>query len=623
MHASASEFGRIFFQLYWKEGFRRILDIGSLDINGSLRQHCPPGAEYIGIDLSEGPGVDLVLHDPYRYPFQVDHFDLIVSTSCFEHDPMFWLTFLEASRVLSQNGFLYINAPSNGWYHTHPWDNWRFYPDSALALESWGRRSGIFMHVIESFIAGRTSGDVWNDCVMIFSKTQTYAGPFVSDAIKVAYNIRKAGNAELHNSSPYPEDMTIIRDQDAKIRELTSLLAKRTEPIRPPSVDVGIQSGQLFPRLLTMHNTVLYVDGRGMLRHGPRAESPSNVRLQLDGSRGQLMREVGSSRQTMIYNDGHFVAGLDDRSATPVVFELVSLKDGRVGLKANDRFLSAIGRSGDVLLNARLCAGWENFVLWDPPPLRRGTDCGAFSRKTPSMSISCIFAYNEARDPGPAVRAVECTARCIRIDCLYWFSDSEFPKHLPGVEVINIVVPALVNFHDDINALYLRVMPRVVTTDFNLVVHPDGFAVNPQAWDDRFWEYDYIGAVWQRKWGGGPYLGGPIVGNGGFSLRSRKLYDALIDLCPTWRFEDWAGDPRLDMKDYYVMKNNSKFIPEDILLCIWYRSQLEEKYGIVFCPPELANKFSVEGIDPYNQYWVGRSFGFHDKGAAPYYGAEI
>jgi SAM-dependent methyltransferase len=231
MHASAFELGRLFFNFYWRQGFRRILDIGSLDINGSLRQHCPPAAEYVGIDCTAGPGVDLVLEDPYQYPFPAGHFDLIVSTSCFEHDPMFWLTFVEASRVLSPDGFLYLNAPSNGWYHAHPWDNWRFYPDAALALERWAQRSGMLIHCIESFTAARSDGEFWNDCVMVFGGANGVPKGFVCDVIPVAYNIRKAGNPELQNPSPYPEDMRIIIDQEAKIRELTTLLAK-CEPVR-------------------------------------------------------------------------------------------------------------------------------------------------------------------------------------------------------------------------------------------------------------------------------------------------------------------------------------------------------------------------------------------------------
>jgi hypothetical protein len=229
-----------------------------------------------------------------------------------------------------------------------------------------------------------------------------------------------------------------------------------------------------------------------------------------------------------------------------------------------------------------------------------------------------VFAYNDQRDAEPAVRAIESTIRCISADCIYWFSNQKFPKRCPNIDVIDIHVPALRNFKEDINSLYLNTMPKIVATDFNLVVQPDGFAVNPQAWDDLFWQYDYTGAVWPFRWGGGPYWGGPIVGNGGFSLRSRRLYDALIDLRPRWRLKDWAGDPRRLSPDCSLDP-----IPEDILISIWYREILESKYGIKFCPPELAMKFSIEGVSPYTQYWVGRSFGFHGAHISSHYGVQL
>jgi SAM-dependent methyltransferase len=150
MHPSAMDLGRLLFSTHGV-GLRRVGDIGSLDVNGSLRSLCPEGVEYIGIDLAPGKGVDLVLDDPYQYPFPDAHFDMMVSTSCFEHDPMFWLTFLEMLRVVRDDGIIYINAPSSGSYHTHPWDNWRFYPDASLAMEMWGRRSGYPVHALESF----------------------------------------------------------------------------------------------------------------------------------------------------------------------------------------------------------------------------------------------------------------------------------------------------------------------------------------------------------------------------------------------------------------------------------------------------------------------------------------
>lgn len=68
-----------------------ILDIGAQDINGSLRQVAPAGARYLGLDFAAGRGVDVVLEDAYRLPFDDGIADAVVSSSCFEHIEMFWL----------------------------------------------------------------------------------------------------------------------------------------------------------------------------------------------------------------------------------------------------------------------------------------------------------------------------------------------------------------------------------------------------------------------------------------------------------------------------------------------------------------------------------------------------
>ena len=63
--------------------------------------------------------------------------------------------FNEALRVLKPTGLLYINAPSNGAYHRYPVDCWRFYPDSGVALQNWGNRSGYECALLEFFIGVR------------------------------------------------------------------------------------------------------------------------------------------------------------------------------------------------------------------------------------------------------------------------------------------------------------------------------------------------------------------------------------------------------------------------------------------------------------------------------------
>ena len=234
MHASALEYGRKFFEIHTDAGFERVLDIGSLDINGSLRSVCPPGLAYTGIDLSAGKGVDLILSDPYAYPFPDGHFDMIVSTSCFEHDAFFWITFLEALRVLAPGGLFYINAPSNGFYHGHPFDHWRFFPDAGLALQRWAERSGVAVDLVESFTGERAAGEFWNDLVMVFRKPDGRpARPGrIADATACT-NIRRLGQDGFDRPSQLTEDMRLIASLRAEVAALRAAVppACRSQPL--------------------------------------------------------------------------------------------------------------------------------------------------------------------------------------------------------------------------------------------------------------------------------------------------------------------------------------------------------------------------------------------------------
>lgn len=231
MHDTAMEIGCLFFALYGAPG-QRILDLGARDVNGSLRTGAPAGATYVGVDLEPGPGVDVVLEDAYHLPFARSEFDLVVSSSCFEHDPMFWLTFLELVRVTKPGGYLYISAPSNGNYHCYPTDNWRFYPDAGLSLEAWTRRRRLKVRLVESFIAARRR-DVWNDCVMVFCRGEEKADrPRIVDRLKGATNVRRAGAmGELANRAETTEDQRLIaalteeiRVRERRIAELEAML---------------------------------------------------------------------------------------------------------------------------------------------------------------------------------------------------------------------------------------------------------------------------------------------------------------------------------------------------------------------------------------------------------------
>jgi len=122
--------------------------------------------------------------------------------------------------------------------------------------------------------------------------------------------------------------------------------------------------------------------------------------------------------------------------------------------------------------------------------------------------------------------------------------------------------------------------PPTVETPFTLFIEWDGYVLEPRAWGSSFREYDYIGARWPSPLSGMP---GTTVGNSGFCLQSKKLNDALADP----RFVPTLQDP------------------VDALICVKYRTILEQEFGIRFAKP-VADRFSYELLLP-----VAPTFGFH------------
>jgi len=181
MHISALHYGKIFFENYLTSqpvSELLIVDVGAQDVNGSLRQVAPLGCVYVGVDFVAGVGVDLVLNDPYKLPFETGSVDAVVCSSVYEHSEFFWLLFLESLRILKPTGLLYLNAPSNGALHRYPIDAWRFYPDAGKSLTNWARHNGMNAVLLESFI-GAKQGDLmqdgmWNDFVAVIARDENY-----------------------------------------------------------------------------------------------------------------------------------------------------------------------------------------------------------------------------------------------------------------------------------------------------------------------------------------------------------------------------------------------------------------------------------------------------------------
>jgi len=224
VHLSASLIGKKAIEVYSEPKFERVLEVGSLNVNGSLRDHNEKNLEWIGVDFEKGEGVDVVLKDPYSYPFDSESFDMVMASSVFEHSEFFWLLFLEMLRLTKPGGVIYVCAPSNGGVHRYPVDVYRFYPDSANALVNFAKREGVEVSLEETFIYRGVDGG-WSDWVAVFRKGKA------SKTQK-----ERVGH---HFDSFYFEDVTVtdsrqaftVPDQDL-ISELRARLAMSEDEIR-------------------------------------------------------------------------------------------------------------------------------------------------------------------------------------------------------------------------------------------------------------------------------------------------------------------------------------------------------------------------------------------------------
>jgi len=87
-----------------------VLEIGSLDINGSIRELFD-SKTYIGVDLDSGPSVD-VIGQGQDLTYEDRLFDVTVSAECFEHNPYWLETFLNMCRMSSR--FVVFTCASEG-----------------------------------------------------------------------------------------------------------------------------------------------------------------------------------------------------------------------------------------------------------------------------------------------------------------------------------------------------------------------------------------------------------------------------------------------------------------------------------------------------------------------------
>ena len=186
----------------------------------------------------------------------------------------------------------------------------------------------------------------------------------------------------------------------------------------------------------------------------------------------------------------------------------------------------------------------------------------------PQVTLCAVTSVNVAA----TITALE---RCLeQIDfgaCRLLTDVTLSPAH-PGIEVVKIErIASSVAYSD----FMLAKLPDHIDTSHCLIAQWDGHVLDAGRWRDAFLDYDYIGASWPQ------FDDGHDVGNGGFSLRSRRL----MDLCRAPAF--------------------APVHPEDVAIGRTNRTWLEGQ-GMRFAPRALADLFAAErSADPRE------TFGYH------------
>jgi hypothetical protein len=158
---------------------------------------------------------------------------------------------------------------------------------------------------------------------------------------------------------------------------------------------------------------------------------------------------------------------------------------------------------------------------------------------------------------------------------------SSYKPNVDGVEH----VPINPITHNEYNKWCLHELNDYVNTDYCLSFQDDGFPINPELWDDIFFNYDYVGAPCKTT--DGILYAEEQIGGGGFTLRSKKLLEYTKTI------------------EYDYSTN------EDTIISLIKRNEIVN-LGMKICPHNIARKFVVQNPLDEN-HTIETSFGFHSR----------
>jgi hypothetical protein len=185
-----------------------------------------------------------------------------------------------------------------------------------------------------------------------------------------------------------------------------------------------------------------------------------------------------------------------------------------------------------------------------------------------NVTLLCV----ETRDPDLAHWAIDRCLSASRFAKVVLITNLDLIKNKRS-DIEYVQAPPIATTKD-YSDLLLTGLDQYVQGSHVLIIQWDSFITHPELWRNEFLEYDYIGSVW-------PHHPETPVGNGGFSLRSVKLLQAI-------------------KRPGFIKRH-----PEDYCICADNKEFLEQECGIRFAPTHIAEQFAVERSEWHD------TFGFH------------
>lgn len=178
-----------------------------------------------------------------------------------------------------------------------------------------------------------------------------------------------------------------------------------------------------------------------------------------------------------------------------------------------------------------------------------------------------------------------------------FFTSKEINLSKKNRELIKIIKIEPINSLRAYSEFIIYSLHKYIKTSHILIVQWDGYIINSKKWDSRFLDFDYIGAPFipreydinYAKNKNGKFFS---IGNGGFSLRSKKL---------------------LEMPSKFRLKDEKEItnFHEDGFFSVLHREFFESK-GIHWAPYSIAKEFSIETPLSISDFKMN-TFGFHGK----------